>query len=115
MLIAGAGVAGLETLLALRALAGDRIDVTLLAPELKFVNSSMSVAQPFIPRVRGVRIEDIAIELGARWAGVLRTVSSTLAGARSRAMATGLLTRCSFSLLGHARAGMEFNGRSDIS
>ena len=68
VLIAGAGVAGLETLLALRALAGDRIDVTLLAPELKFVNSSMSVAQPFIPRrARGVRIEDIAIELGARW------------------------------------------------
>jgi sulfide:quinone oxidoreductase len=68
VLVAGAGVAGLETLLALRALAGDRIDVTLLAPELKFVNSSMSAAQPFTPRrARGVRIQDIAIELGARW------------------------------------------------
>ena len=68
VLVAGAGVAGLETLLALRALAGDRIDVTLLAPELKFVNSSMSTAQPFAPRrVRGVRIENIAIELRARW------------------------------------------------
>ena len=68
VLVAGAGVAGLETLLALRALAGDRIHVTLLAPELKFVNSSLSVAQPFTPRrARGIRIEDIAIELGASW------------------------------------------------
>jgi len=34
VLIAGGGVAGLETLLALRALAGDRVKVTILAPEL---------------------------------------------------------------------------------
>jgi Aconitase C-terminal domain len=39
VLIAGGGVAGLETLLALRALAGDRLDITILAPELEFVNS----------------------------------------------------------------------------
>jgi len=32
VLIAGGGVAGLETLLALRALAGDRVDITILAP-----------------------------------------------------------------------------------
>lgn len=68
VLIAGAGVAGLETLLGLRALTGDRVGITLLAPELKFVNRSMSVAQPFnLQRVRGVRIEDIALALGARW------------------------------------------------
>ena len=34
MLIAGGGVAGLETLLALRALAPDRLDITILAPDL---------------------------------------------------------------------------------
>ena len=33
VLIAGGGVAGLETLLALRALAGDLVDLELLAPE----------------------------------------------------------------------------------
>jgi sulfide:quinone oxidoreductase len=43
VLIAGGGVAGLETLLALRALASDRLDVVILAPELKFSNLSMSV------------------------------------------------------------------------
>lgn len=68
VLIAGGGVAGLETLLALHALAPDRMDVTILAPELKFINLSMAVEQPFkVQRVRGLRLEDTAAELGARW------------------------------------------------
>ena len=68
VLIAGGGVAGLETLLALRALAHDRVDSTILAPELKFVNRSMSAQQPFtVQRGRGLRLEDTAAELGARW------------------------------------------------
>jgi sulfide:quinone oxidoreductase len=61
VLIAGGGVAGLETLLALRALAADRVDITILAPELKFVNRSMSAQQPFqVQRGRGFRLEDTA-------------------------------------------------------
>jgi sulfide:quinone oxidoreductase len=68
VVIAGGGVAGLETLLALRALAGDRIAITLIAPELRFVNRSLGVLQPFSPqRVRGIRLEDVATEHGARW------------------------------------------------
>ena len=68
VLIAGGGVAGLETLLALRALASDRVEITLLAPELKFVNRSMSVDQPFkTQRGRGLRLESTAAELGAHW------------------------------------------------
>src|SRR5215217_7076813 len=68
VLIAGGAVAGLETLLALRALAGDRVEVTLVAPELRFINRSMAVEQPFKPRrVRGVRLIDTAAELDARW------------------------------------------------
>ena len=67
VLIAGGGVAGLETLLALRALASDLLDITILAPELKFINLSMSVDQPFKPqRVRGLRLEATAAEFGAR-------------------------------------------------
>jgi sulfide:quinone oxidoreductase len=68
VLIAGGGVAGLETLLALRALAADRVDITILAPELTFVNRSMSAQQPFkVQRRRGFRLEDTAAELGAHW------------------------------------------------
>jgi sulfide:quinone oxidoreductase len=68
VLIAGAGVAGLETLLALRALAGDRVDLTVVAPELKFLNPSMAVGQPFKPkRPRGIRLERLFAEFDARW------------------------------------------------
>jgi sulfide:quinone oxidoreductase len=76
VLIAGGGVAALETLLALRALAADRVDVTILAPELRFINRSMAVDQPFKPqRGRGLRLQDTAAELGARWhRGVLDRV-----------------------------------------
>jgi sulfide:quinone oxidoreductase len=68
VLIVGAGVAGLETLLALRELADDRVDVSLLAPGLTFVNRSMSASRPFdAPRVRDLRLRDVARDLGARW------------------------------------------------
>ena len=47
VLIAGAGVAALEATLALRALAEDRVDIELLAPDTEFVYRPMSVAEPF--------------------------------------------------------------------
>jgi sulfide:quinone oxidoreductase len=68
VLIAGAGVAGLEALMALRALAGDRADITIVAPETKFVNRSMAVdrlSRP--PRGWGLRLERVVTELDARW------------------------------------------------
>jgi sulfide:quinone oxidoreductase len=68
VVIAGAGVAGLEAVLALRALAGDRIDIVLVAPDARFINRSMAVEKPFrYRRVRGVRTQDIADEFGAQW------------------------------------------------
>jgi sulfide:quinone oxidoreductase len=68
VVIAGGGVAGLETLLALHSLAGDRVDITLVEPELTFVNRSMAVIEPFKDRgARGARTEDIAVQFGAHW------------------------------------------------
>ena len=68
VVIVGGGVAGLETLLALRALAGDRVEVTIVTPQARFVNRSMAVDQPFkAQRVRGVRLADSTAELDARW------------------------------------------------
>jgi sulfide:quinone oxidoreductase len=68
VIIAGGGVAGLEALLALRALAADRLTVVIVAPELRFVNHSMSADQPFKPkRSRGLRLQDTVAELGACW------------------------------------------------
>ena len=47
VLVAGGGVAGLEALLALHDLAGERVSLTLLAPERQFAFRPMAVAVPF--------------------------------------------------------------------
>ena len=47
LVVAGGGVAGLEGLLALRALTGDRVDLTLVAPNPEFTYRPLAVAEPF--------------------------------------------------------------------
>jgi sulfide:quinone oxidoreductase len=47
VVIAGGGVAALETLIALREHARDRVAITLLAPETSFGYRPMTVAEPF--------------------------------------------------------------------
>jgi sulfide:quinone oxidoreductase len=47
VLIAGAGVAGLEAAFALRELAGDRVRLRIVAPTDEFVYRPMSIAEPF--------------------------------------------------------------------
>jgi sulfide:quinone oxidoreductase len=47
VLVAGGGVAGLETLLALRDMAGDLVDLELLAPEPEFWYRPLAVVEPF--------------------------------------------------------------------
>ncbi len=49
VLVAGGGVAGLEALLALRALAGELVDLELLAPEPRFWYRPLAVVEPFEP------------------------------------------------------------------
>ena len=65
-LIAGGGVAALEAALALRDLAGDRVDITLLAPEPEFAYRPMRVREPFGYSVaKTYRIAEIAQDIGA--------------------------------------------------
>lgn len=47
VLIAGGGVAALETALGLQALASDRVEITLLAPDREFVYRALAVGEPF--------------------------------------------------------------------
>jgi len=47
VLIAGGGVAALEAALALRALAEDRVQVELLAPEPQYWYRPLAVAEPY--------------------------------------------------------------------
>jgi sulfide:quinone oxidoreductase len=67
VVIAGAGVAGLEGLLALHHLAGRRVSVELLAPEREFVYRPLSVAEPFgHGRPQPLDIAELAARHGAR-------------------------------------------------
>src|SRR6187200_12091 len=65
VLVAGGGVAGLEALLALRDLAGDRVELSLLTPERDFLYRPMAVAAPF-GRGHAQRhaIDDMVSQLG---------------------------------------------------
>src|SRR4051794_30137156 len=66
VLVAGAGVAGLETMIALHELAGERVQVTLLTPDSEFVYRPMSVLQPFAGPAPDARpLARIAADLGA--------------------------------------------------
>lgn len=47
VLVVGGGVAALETVLALHDLAGQRVSVTVLAPDSEFVYRPMTVREPF--------------------------------------------------------------------
>ena len=66
VLIAGAGPAGLEAALALRDLAGERVRITLLAPEDELTYRPVSVAEPFaLGATRRYPLDAIARDVGA--------------------------------------------------
>jgi sulfide:quinone oxidoreductase len=68
VLIAGGGVAGLETLLALRELAGELVDLELLAPEPEFWYRPLAVAEPFqAGRARHFELSAVAEAVAARF------------------------------------------------
>lgn len=61
VVVAGGGVAGLEAIMALRALAGSRPAIRLVAPEPEFAYRPLSVGEPFgiVPPVR-YPLEEVA-------------------------------------------------------
>lgn len=68
VLIAGGGVAGLEALIALRQLAGDRVTTTLIAPTDEFCIRALSVQDPFArPSPRRYGLQTICSDHGARF------------------------------------------------
>jgi sulfide:quinone oxidoreductase len=65
VLVAGAGVGGLEAVLALQALAADRVRIALLAPDRHFTYRPLAVAEPFAPgSVQRFPIAAIAADRG---------------------------------------------------
>jgi sulfide:quinone oxidoreductase len=66
VLIAGGGVAGLEALLALRDMAGDRVRLVLAAPDEQFTYRPLAVAEPFaLGRAHQVPLAQFAGEADA--------------------------------------------------
>ena len=121
VVIAGGGVAALETLLALRALAGPLVDVTLLSPTTEFVYRPVTVAEAF-DRAEA-RVYDLVDILADQGSGEL--IHDTLADveARSRIAVTGSGRRISFDALVVATGAVPqapfpgaftFRGRDDV-
>ena len=66
VLIAGGGVAGLESLMALHALAGSRVELTLVAPDDEFVYRPLAVDERFVvTHMRRVPLHRAAGDAGA--------------------------------------------------
>jgi sulfide:quinone oxidoreductase len=75
VLVAGGGVAGLEALHGLHALAGDRVELTFVAPEDEFVYRPLAVEKPYgVERTRQVPLTRAAGQAGADF--VAETVES---------------------------------------
>jgi len=67
VVVAGGGVAGIEALLALHDLAGDRVELTLVDAQPNFVYKPLLVADLFLrDRVRHVSMAEVARDTGAR-------------------------------------------------
>lgn len=61
VLIAGGGIAGLEALLGLREVAGERVQLTVVAPDPDFTYRPMAVAEPFaVGQAHKVPLSEIA-------------------------------------------------------
>jgi sulfide:quinone oxidoreductase len=67
VLIAGGGVAALEAMIALRTLAEERVEITLLAPDRDFFYRPLAVAEPFgLGEVQRFDLATLARGCGAR-------------------------------------------------
>jgi sulfide:quinone oxidoreductase len=66
--ICGAGIAGVEGLLRLRKLAGDRVDITLLSAQQEFSYRPIAALEPFAKgKADRYSVARIAVDTGARW------------------------------------------------
>jgi sulfide:quinone oxidoreductase len=87
VVIVGGGVAGLEALIALRALVGDRVTLTLVSQDDWFVDRPLTVAEPFgLSSAARHSLPEIAAEFDA---GFVHATVSAVAAAEHRISCVG--------------------------
>jgi sulfide:quinone oxidoreductase len=88
VVVAGGGIAGAEALLALRSLAGDRVDLTLIAPGPDLVIRPLAVATPF-SRGHATRhpLSELVASVAGEW--VADTMESVDPGAGQVVLGSG--------------------------
>jgi sulfide:quinone oxidoreductase len=121
VVIAGGGVAALETLLALRALAGQRVELTLISAEREFLYRPVTVAEAFD---RGeARVYELAEIVGQQGGGRLIWDSLTEVDPGAKVAATRSGERIRFDALVVATGAvatepfpgaLTFRGRVDV-
>jgi sulfide:quinone oxidoreductase len=91
--IVGGGVVGLEALMALRDLAGNRAELALVAPEPDFLYKPLLVEEPFdLGPAERHELAPLAEELDARSPRRPRTACSRRSTPSSSTMARGSAT-----------------------
>jgi sulfide:quinone oxidoreductase len=87
VVIVGGGVAGLEALVALRALGGDRVDLTLVSQHDRFIDRPMTVAEPFCFKPAAqYSLPEITAEFGADF---IRATVTAVDGTNHRVSCAG--------------------------
>ena len=122
VVIAGGGVAAVETLLALRELAGRRVEITLLSPEREFLYRPVTVAEAFERgEARAYALGEIVAERGG---GRLLWDSLAAVEPDDHAIVTGAGERLSYDVLVVAAGALArdplpgaltFRGRGDVA
>lgn len=122
VVIAGGGVAAVESLLALRELAGRRVEITLLSPEREFLYRPVTVAEAFDrDEAHSYALEDIVNYEGGGEI-IWDRLASVVAGERVAVTSSG--TRIPFDALIVATGAiateplpgaLTFRGRGDVA
>jgi sulfide:quinone oxidoreductase len=88
VVIAGAGVAGLEAVMALRDAAGDRVRITLLSPDEDFDYRPLSVGDPFaLGRARQIPLDRVAHDFNIQ--RCVDSMSAVIPSVRTISLASG--------------------------
>src|SRR5436305_7585456 len=121
VVIAGGGVAALETVLAIRALAGHAVDITMLAPAREFVYRPVTVAEAFdVAEARTYDVAEILADQGSAelvhdMLGAVDPVARVAIAASGRRIPFDALVIATGAVPGEGvPRALTFRGRADV-